>query len=377
MVQRVEDVPRQEFEQPGQPEILTPVGYAKDFIQRVNREATTEAWLQSMLVTPHAPLVRPMYDGLRSLQQRGGRSRIITDHFSRMRPDDLPAIAIPRFDGKQERARQIVEATQELFALLQEDGGEVHETRPPDSLNWYFPSYGRNHMKSAGVLGNDGTGSVYLGGVNLYQNGMESADFMVRFDDPAMVRAVTGMVEGVLDDSLEDDVFLPVSPDYDVLVDMGRVPGRSLIQQAADTLIQQGDVREICITSQYPLDPHMNTILAEQAKTGVTVNIHTLRNNPGKPRKGIARRLYQDMEECAAVLPTYRIYPSPKRFVHAKLLHTTHTDGRTNALWGSHNYFMAGYFFRTAEMQVRSRNAALNRELYATFWNMVAGSFYP
>lgn len=357
------------------PVILNQVHYVNDLIDQINHPETSEVWIQAMVFSPRGDKLKALMEALHGLIQRGGKATIVTDYYNYLRPEDYEPNKHLHEPFYLQEVKNIHEAYRATKSDFEKAGGVWFETNKAPLLTKFLDVWNRNHMKSAGVLKKNGEKSVYLGGCNIYPHAMDFIDFMVRFDEEVVYEKVRTVIEMVLHRLSLSDTEIPCTEDFSVFIDGGRFPGQSIIFKQAMTMIKKPNLKAIYLTTQLPTDPIIQSALEKAASRGV--NVHIFIPNPQKTNvlnEGVGKWLYNSMVKAEKKFPSYYLYRSAEKKVHAKLLVTEDKEGTIHSFWGSNNYFILGPVLCTPEIQLLSKNQEFNHMVRDFFWNMVEGA---
>jgi cardiolipin synthase A/B len=206
---------------------------------------------------------------------------------------------------------------------------------------------GRTHSKWCVV---DDTVFAF-GGVNLYQDGIESTDYMFKVHDASL--ATTLYEEQLRIQRVERSAQNYAShhrsfDTFNALFD-GGIIGQSVIY------------RRVCQLAESAIDI---TYVSQYCPTGKLARI--LRSKP--------YRIYFNRPEQATALNKILLYFSRAvsglrtdytrdNYLHAKYIIFTHADGSKTAISGSHNFAYTGVLFGTREVALETKDPAIIRQL--------------
>lgn len=318
-----------------QPEIIT----AEKFIERVVRDvdaAKSRVWVMSMIVNEDDS-TQPFFDALAAAAARGVETKFAADTFTFT---ELSG----RMSGSQaflSRVRGVARLRKKLraanidFSWL---GGYT-----------YTLFTGRTHVKW--VVIDD---VVYsFGGINLYDLGLESADFFVRIVDASLAKRLVAEHQRIVTANAREYSYRSHSfkiTDGTVLVDGGFI-GDSLIYDRACLLAKKAD-RIICVSQYCPTGQLARLMRQRQTELYFSSDEHASLMNRvviwlGSRITGL-RSLYRRDE-----------------YIHAKYIIFYNSDGSRAAITGSHNFVKAGEYLGTKEIALETRSDKIIDQLEA------------
>lgn len=331
--------------------------FLSDFIKH-GRSATKRIWIQAMVVD-YGHIFSELEKVLVDAAKRGVDVRInvdwVTWRYVYGELDLLPSLSRDKY--KIEKKKN--ELNEALFNRLRESGAIITVMNKPGVISWLFPVYGRNHIKMYAV-----DDYVWVGGLNFYDKALSHLDFLVRFDEPKLVSAVTSQFNKVNGDRPEEDYKVSVSQEASIIVDSGR-RGVSLIYDEAYDLVSCAK-QSIIFVSQLVPEGQILDMLLDKAEQGVEVTIITSNPEDSAFTKYPLRWSFLNFNRRIKDRCDIRFIHLDRK-IHAKLIIT---DDR-EAIFGSHNFVDAGVFMGTEEIAVRTKNNELVQQLVAYVDNLL------
>ncbi len=247
-------------------ELQLPQDFLTDFLETAKR-AKKRIWLQSMNYDP-SPETYSIEKVLVEQGKKGVEIRVNIDWVSERFYDHsfeyFPEL--PVFSAKERKA--LNKKRQESLQRVRDAGGHVVITNTPSYLKSFFPIAGRNHIKMYIV---DDT--VWMGGVNLVQDGFSNVDGMIKTNDVRFLEAMTSQFFKVNELRSPEHYSVELADNLELLIDNGKV-GHSLIYNQANDAIQQAH-SEIQLYSQIMPTGKLLSNLIAQSKNGVNVSFTT------------------------------------------------------------------------------------------------------
>jgi len=206
---------------------------------------------------------------------------------------------------------------------------------------------GRTHNKWCVV---DDTVFTF-GGVNLYQEGIEHTDYMLRTTNAALADRL--VVEQRKIERAERRVTNYKSTlfqtEHGVVLFDGGIMGRSLIYQRSCELAK--DAKEILYVSQY----------CPTGKLGRIITTKKARVYFNRPEQAnVINRLLIRISMATSNLQTAY---TRKKYLHAKFIIFTLKDGTKQAITGSHNFAYTGVLLGTREVALETKDPAVIAQL--------------
>jgi len=207
---------------------------------------------------------------------------------------------------------------------------------------------GRTHSKWCVV---DDTVFCF-GGVNLYDYGVDSIDYMFRTYDPALAdRLVEEQVRIQRADRRSGNYPSSVveQGDKKILID-GGIIGQSIIYRRACELAE--DAESILFVSQYCPTGKLARILKKKK------NVKLYYNKPANA-PGLNKFLIGFSQFVSGLETKYR----KKRYLHAKFIVFTYADGTKKAITGSHNFAYSVVLLGTREIALETADPEIIAQL--------------
>lgn len=369
MVEQARVPIRSKFERPSSLQVLTPMDFINDF-RMSGEEAQNRVWLQCMnFQYGHASgLVQQV---LHDTAKRGLDVRVNIDAYSDVIfSGKIRWMSLPGRGHEQTLKRK----DHEMKEGLKEAGAQVRIINPtikrfgleiPVAL---APFVGRNHTKVY-IVDN----IAWFGGVNVSPESFEKADFVVKFEDPRIVDALSKLFLQARKEKPLQDYRMAITPEYSLLVDIGD-PGQSLILDEAKKLVSRSG-SEIDYLSFNPPTGGLLDGIIERARSGVNVNI-VLSNiadytSNSLPVGLLLKKTFHKFNERIEGIENIHVFNYPDGSVHGKLIVV---DGK-EAIFGSHNFAESGVRAGTQEASMRTTDQNLISQLSALIESVKDGSF--
>lgn len=206
---------------------------------------------------------------------------------------------------------------------------------------------GRTHTKLCIV---DNT--VYsFGGVNLYNGGIASSDYMFKVTDKTLANRLADEFTRLTKAEQKNEHYKSHSfawRDNHVLID-GGIMGNSIIYRRACMLAQQSN--KIIYVSQYCPSGKLGKLI-KKTDNKIYFNPPSNANSYNK--------VFIKLNMILSGLKT--LYKKPT-YLHAKFIIFENADGTKTAITGSHNFAYAGVFFGTREIALETRDPAIISQL--------------
>jgi cardiolipin synthase len=315
------------------PKLMLPAAYVTDAAKHI-REAKSRVSFLSMVVADDKA-TDELIDALAAAAERGVTVEVAADVFTY---GELGGFVWPtRYRSKQSRA------TSKMGKQFLKSG--VKFTWLGRSLSLIYS--GRTHIKWCVV---DDT--VYsFGGVNLYQKGIESYDYMFKVQDSDLA------------DKLIDEYHRLARADtggyayrshsfmhgQDTILIDGGFFGDSIIYRRACKLAKEA--KNVTLVSQYCPTGKLTRILKK-------TNTKLYFNQPSN-----AKHLNRFAIKLGMFLTGNKTEYKKSRYLHAKFMLFEMNDGRKIALSGSHNFSNAGVLLGTREIALQTENPEVISQL--------------
>ena len=190
-----------------------------------------------------------------------------------------------------------------------------------------------------------------FGGVNIYQKGIESADYMFKVSDQRLADRLAHEYQRIKKADRSDSNYPSVAYELDgnsILIDGGMI-GQSLIYRRAYELA--AEATDILFVSQYcPTGKLARMLKAKEAKLYFNRLEQTNFLNGFFIRMSLA---------LSGLKTTYQ----RKAYLHAKFVIFTMPDGSQVALTGSHNFAYTTVLFGTREIALETKDPEIINQL--------------
>lgn len=212
------------------------------------------------------------------------------------------------------------------------------------------PFRGLTHIKWSIV----DTTTYSFGGVNLYKEGIDSTDFMLRSPDPLLAEQLYEQHLAVVSSHhLQYPGFMAKTPYGTIYVDSGR-PRDSIIYNR---------ILELAATAKHSI------VVTQYCPTGELAALLKLGDsdiyfNQPKNTYPATRLLIWFAQVRTGLRTLYR----HKKYVHAKFIIFTMPSGEKIAITGSHNFAHSGVLFGTREVALETSDPSILKQL-ETFLN--------
>lgn len=219
----------------------------------------------------------------------------------------------------------------------------------------FNPFGGVTHIKWSIV---DNTCYIF-GGVNLYESGIASTDYMIRFNDTALADEIVHQQTLIVAHAAPEVIYAgyqAICRAGTFYIDSG-AKRESLIYDRA--LVLTDSAKHILFVSQYAPSGR----LAKQIKQkNSTLYFNSPRN--ASPLNGLLIRWDMFREGLTT-------HYTRKKYLHAKFMIFTMPDGKKIALTGSHNFSHAGVVFGTREVALETTDQNIILQLENFFRDYV------
>lgn len=312
--------------------LLTSTEYIKDLTDRVS-SAKHRVAIMCLTLTDD-PSTHRLILALKAAAKRGVNVNIAIDVFTY---NELGGYFSPfkRFSQDSRRATTMANQLRRAgitFTWL----GRRHKINPFRGLT---------HIKWSIV----DTTTYSFGGVNLYKEGIDSTDFMLRSPDPLLAEQLYEQHLAIASSRrLQYPGFMAKTPHGTIFVDSGR-PRDSIIYNR---------ILELAATAQH------TTVVTQYCPTGELGALLKLGNSDlyfNQPKNTYpATRLLIWFAQVRTGLRT--LYPH-KKYLHAKFIIFTMPSGEKIAITGSHNFAHSGVLFGTREVALETTDPSILKQL--------------
>lgn len=324
------------------PELLSPHEYVKDATAAIKKAKRRISFLCMMVADDDA--TNAFIDALNEASRRGVHVEVAADVFTY---GELSGHFIP--------TRYFTKKTRETNTMAK----EFRENNV--DFNWLgrfstTPFTGRTHIKWCVV---DDT--IYsFGGVNLYDQGLENADYMFKIVDSELADTLDQEYERLIRADTGNFSYKSrsIKSRYGTVHVDGGLPLDSVIYRRACALTREAE--SVLYVSQYGPTGKLNRLLKKVDGS--------LYFNNGKDAPGLNRMVIGVIHFLTRNKTGYK----KKRYLHAKFMLFTMKDGRKIALTGSHNFAHGGVLLGTREVALETENAAVIGQLENFYQEFVA-----
>ena len=206
---------------------------------------------------------------------------------------------------------------------------------------------GRTHMKWLVV---DDT-SYAFGGVNLYQTGIDSVDYMFKLTDKELADRLSSEQQRILTASKNGRLYGSHcfgDDKNEVLID-GGIIGDSIIYRRACSLAKQA--KHITFVSQYCPTGKLGRLLKKIDSV--------LYFNPWNQAKSLNALFIRVESKLTGLKTRY----TRSAYIHGKFIIYTMPDGSKVAITGSHNFAQGGVWLGTREIALETRDSHVIKQL--------------
>ncbi len=199
-----------------------------------------------------------------------------------------------------------------------------------------------------------------FGGVNIYQEGIESNDYMLRTESAALGDRLVDELQRIRKAERTATNYGSAAHELDnqtILFDGGIIT-QSIIYRRACELAELA--KEVTFVSQYCPTGKLARILKKRP--------HQLFFNNPEQAKGVNRALIR----LNMFITGFRTAYLRDTYLHAKCIIFTMKNGSKVAITGSHNFAYASVFFGTREVALETKDPAIIKQLETFITDYVA-----
>jgi len=323
---------------PHHPQLLDAKTYVADLTARI-AQAKERVNLISLIFTDDAS-THELIEEILKAAKRGVEVSIAADWFT-----------YGEFGGyfsPLKRASKPSRVTSNLVRRLRRAGVHFTWLGTHRKLN---PFSGTTHIKWSVV---DSTAYVF-GGTNLYEEGIESIDYMFRIDDGALADQISHQHHAIIRSGRLYPGYTSECELGYIYVDSG-VRHESLIYDRVCSLAKEAE--HILIVTQYCPSGTLARLLT--GKSDVYYNQPNVVAYP-------ANMLISYTQQRTGLRSLY----GRAEYLHAKLMIFTMPDGKKVAMTGSHNFAHSGVRFGTREVALETANGDIIAQIEAFFETQV------
>lgn len=321
--------------------LVSPTQYVREATEAINN-ATSRVYLLSMVLANHKS-TEMLIDAIKAAAKRGVKVVVAADIFTYGEVSD-GFLAFRYYSPGGRNTSRMVKSLKKAgvkFSWLGRGRVTIF--------------HGRTHSKWCIV-----DDLVFaFGGVNLYDQGVNNTDYMLRIDDSHLAnRLVDEQVRLQKADlrSINYPSTIYEHNELKVLID-GGIIGQSVIYRRAIELAEQAE--SIQFVSQYCPTGRLARILKKKS-TGLYFN------RPVQA-SGLNRVVIRVAQALTGLKTAYR----QPRYLHAKLIIYTMKDGTKTALTGSHNFAHTGVLLGTREIALETNEPAIVDQLERFIWQEI------
>lgn len=313
--------------------LVSPPQYVKE-ASKLARKAKKRIYLMSMVVADH-PNTHELIQELENAAKRGVKVVVAADilTFGSVMEDFLPGRYRSQDTRQVQRMARALKKSGVKFQWLGQQRITIYN--------------GRTHSKWC-VIDN----TVFsFGGVNMYQQGIDSVDYMLRTKDARVADRLIEEQERIQDAEKRLVNFPSTIYEHDddrILIDGGTV-GQSVIYRRACELAEQA--AKITFVSQYAPTGKLNKILKRKSAKAYY-------NRPEQ-----ARGLNIIAVRFGIIVGRLNNSYKRDKYLHAKFILYTMRDGKKIAITGSHNFAYTGVILGTREMALETSSPKIIRQL--------------
>lgn len=320
---------------------------AKDYVKDLAREITTAQERVCIIscALNNEPLTQPIFTAARQAIDRGVEVNIAADAFTF---SEFGGYLNPfkRFSARSQAAKKFAQDFRDAGARFRWLGGGIK----------FNPFAGVTHIKWSAV---DDT--VYcFGGVNLYQEGVEYTDYMLKIHDPRLANNIVEEQQEIIAADMSFQKYDGLHRPFEygsVYVDSGKRGDSAIYNRACELAAEATD---IIFVSQYcPTGPLARLLRQKQAKIYF--------NQPDNLHFSTKLLIRYSMFRTKLTSLYQR-----KPYLHAKFILFEMSDGRKIALTGSHNFSYSGVSFGTREVALETTEKQVYQQLEDFFKNNIA-----
>lgn len=313
--------------------LISPTQYVREATEAVE-QATTRVYLLSMVIADH-DAISPLIDALKKAAKRGVDVVVAADIFTF---GEVSGGFLPfRYYSHGGRA------TNQMVKKLKRAGVKFHWLGRA-RITVYS---GRTHSKWCVV---DNTAFTF-GGVNLYEEGVQNVDFMLKCDDEKLADRIVEEQIRIQKAESRSKNYHSVAfehGDMTVLID-GGIIGQSVIYRRAIELSEKASA--ITFVSQYCPTGKLARVLK-------TKPVRFYFNRPLQA-DGLNRIVIRFGQFMTGLKTSYK----QARYLHAKCIVFTFDDGTKTVLTGSHNFAYTGVLLGTREIALETSNPEVVAEI--------------
>jgi len=315
--------------------LLSPPEYVKEAAARMRR-AKKRIYLLSLVVADH-PNTHELIDELEKAAERGVEVVVAADIFT------FGSVLSDFYPGKY-RSKDTRQAQRMARALKK--AGVSFQWLGKHRLTLYN---GRTHSKWCVI---DDTVFAF-GGVNMYQKGVDNADYMFMTEDPMLADLIVAEHKKVQDAEKRQINYPSIAHQHgkNLILFDGGIVGQSIIYRRACELAKQAE--KITFVSQYAPTGRLSRLI-----------------------RRTDYRAYFSRTEQADGLNVFAVWSGVllsrlrneyrgRKYLHAKFIIFTMPDKTRIAITGSHNFAYTGDILGTREIALETSDRSVIKQLEA------------
>jgi phosphatidylserine/phosphatidylglycerophosphate/cardiolipin synthase-like enzyme len=257
---------------------------------------------------------------------------------------------LPIRKQKRQKLKLFSKESKAMFKRLEESKAKVLFANQPGVNGSIIPFLRRNHSKIFIV-----DDVVWTGGINLNENAFDNIDFMIKFKNSKILKAIEKQFPQVYVKPAQN-YLIDLDNNYRLLFDNGKY-NKSIIYNYAQEMIKRAK-EEIVFISQYVPDGPLLEKMIEKANERVNIIIITSHKEHKVFTKFPYKPLYKRLKNKIKYNPYVQIVHCSRK-VHAKLLMVD----KKEVIFGSHNFFRPIVLAGTQEISIHSKDKELVKTL--------------
>lgn len=331
-------------------ELQTTAQFVKDFLKEA-KKAKKRIWIQTMFFEA-CKQTKPFEDVLIKASKKKLDVQLVIDwsgrRYAREKVNLYPFFPIKK--RKRDKMRLISKQNKEMLKRFVDCGVKLLFANSPSIKNNLIPILRRSHSKIFVV-----DDMVWTGGINLSNVAFSDIDFMIKFKNRNILKAIEKQFPHVTKKPVRD-YLIDLNTKYKLLVDNGRY-NESIIYNQALKMIDQA-TKEIIFVSQYLPDGLLLRKLIKKAKDNVNIIIMSSYKEHKVFTKFPYTTLFKNFTTRTKKINNIKLVHCSKR-VHAKLLQID----KKEAIFGSHNFTTTTVLVGTQEISIHSKDRKLVKAL--------------
>ncbi len=331
-------------------ELQSPTEFIKDFEKEAKR-AKKRIWIQTMFFET-CKRTKVFEEVLIKGAKKGLDIQVVID-WSTKRSIGTKIHFYPLFPIRRQKRQKLKLFSKEskaMFKRLEQSGAKVLFANQPGVNGSIIPFLRRNHSKIFVI-----DDLVWTGGINLNDKAFDNIDFMIKFKNSKILKAIEKQFPQVYIKKAQN-YLIDLDDNYRLLYDNGKY-NKSIIYSYAQEMVKRAK-KEIVFVSQYVPDGSLLDKIIEKANERVNVTIITSHKEHKVFTKFPYKPLYRRLKARIKYNPYVKIVHCSKK-VHAKLLMVD----KKEVIFGSHNFFKPIVLVGTQEISIHSKDKMLIKTL--------------